>query len=231
MRGFVVRLCSRCPAALRRFGVGAAIVALLAPVLGPGLRMVRERAGEVQCVSNLRQLGLALRLYANDHDGCLPHWKNRGASQESQRALKESVNPYLLAASDDVWYCPSDPHARTHAFWTGDSHSFPPRPQPYSDYMTDHFYTSYKYYESLPLHHAPNQLDAISALPSEKHANGYWTAEPAMLHLMWEDWPYHRQEVAGRFNAPMPYGRYVLFRDGHVEFMTEHPNRRGPGLE
>ena len=49
-----------------------AIVALLAAVLLTALTGAREKAHIIQCVNNLRQWGLAYRMYADDHHDFLP---------------------------------------------------------------------------------------------------------------------------------------------------------------
>ena len=43
------------------------IIALLISILLPALKLVREQATHVQCLSNLRQIALAFRAYENDH--------------------------------------------------------------------------------------------------------------------------------------------------------------------
>ena len=48
------------------------VVAILAGMLLPALARARGRARSVQCLANLRQWGLALRLYADDNDDFLP---------------------------------------------------------------------------------------------------------------------------------------------------------------
>lgn len=48
------------------------IIALLISILLPSLNKARASAMNVQCLSNLRQMGLALRMYADQYQGWLP---------------------------------------------------------------------------------------------------------------------------------------------------------------
>ena len=52
-----------------------AIIAILAALLMPALRSAMARARAAMCLSNLRQLGVACTVYANDRDGYYPHSK------------------------------------------------------------------------------------------------------------------------------------------------------------
>jgi prepilin-type N-terminal cleavage/methylation domain-containing protein len=47
------------------------IIALLIAILLPALNRARESSQQVVCASNLRQLGIVLRMYADDNDGKL----------------------------------------------------------------------------------------------------------------------------------------------------------------
>jgi prepilin-type N-terminal cleavage/methylation domain-containing protein/prepilin-type processing-associated H-X9-DG protein len=60
-----------------------AIIAILAALLLPALAQAKSSAQRVQCVSNLRQLGLATQLYWDDHEGaCFPY--RAGATNSGQ---------------------------------------------------------------------------------------------------------------------------------------------------
>ena len=48
------------------------IIALLISILLPSLNRARETANRVKCASNLRQIGTAIQLYANENRGAFP---------------------------------------------------------------------------------------------------------------------------------------------------------------
>ena len=49
-----------------------AIIAILASLLLPALSLAKERAQMAQCLINLRQIGLGLKIYVDDHNDTLP---------------------------------------------------------------------------------------------------------------------------------------------------------------
>jgi prepilin-type N-terminal cleavage/methylation domain-containing protein/prepilin-type processing-associated H-X9-DG protein len=49
-----------------------AIIAILASLLLPVLARSKEKAKDITCISNLKQLGIAVRMYADEHEGLLP---------------------------------------------------------------------------------------------------------------------------------------------------------------
>src|SRR5437016_4342700 len=49
-----------------------AIIAILASLLLPALSLAKERAQMAQCLSNLRQIGLGLKMYTDDYNNTLP---------------------------------------------------------------------------------------------------------------------------------------------------------------
>ena len=57
-----------------------AIIGIVASMLLPALGQAKARAKGAQCSSNMKQIGLALKLYVEDNDGCLPQMGQNGAS-------------------------------------------------------------------------------------------------------------------------------------------------------
>lgn len=87
-----------------------AILAILAALLMPSLKGARESARSAACVSNLRQIYQAARLYGNEYRDCFP--VNYASSDGGNWA--DYVRPYLgetgprLTPSGTVLICPSD---------------------------------------------------------------------------------------------------------------------------
>lgn len=48
------------------------MIAGLGGLLLPAMALGKKKAQRAQCVSNLKQIGLAIQMYADDHGGCLP---------------------------------------------------------------------------------------------------------------------------------------------------------------
>jgi prepilin-type N-terminal cleavage/methylation domain-containing protein/prepilin-type processing-associated H-X9-DG protein len=68
------------------------IIGVLAAILLPAIRAGRERARTANCQSNLQQIGLALQMYADEHDGFLPHEDDKVPANSCWFFL---IDPYL----------------------------------------------------------------------------------------------------------------------------------------
>jgi prepilin-type N-terminal cleavage/methylation domain-containing protein/prepilin-type processing-associated H-X9-DG protein len=83
--------------------VVTAVLALLAAFLFPVLARAREQAWQSSCLSNLRQVGLAHRIYLQDWDDCFPSWWLPGPPRPPHVGVyhfwPEELAPYLRSAA------------------------------------------------------------------------------------------------------------------------------------
>jgi len=86
-----------------------AIIAVLSGMLLPGLAKAKGRARQANCLSNMRQVGIAMRLYADDHGSRLPG-PGHGIDAEKESWI-EALAPYV-GQVDALRICPSDPKGR-----------------------------------------------------------------------------------------------------------------------
>ena len=71
-----------------------AIIAILAAMLLPALSKAKQKALSIQCLNNLRQIGLAITMYADEQGNSLPGpvW-----GLQSTVGVVGAENPYVLA--------------------------------------------------------------------------------------------------------------------------------------
>jgi|GEM_PF-100561 len=81
-----------------------AIIAILASMLLPAVARAKESGKRIQCLNNMRQLGLALRMYTDDNEGYFPlrRYKPCWTGQMSNEIANAKI---LLCPSDG----PDDP--------------------------------------------------------------------------------------------------------------------------
>lgn len=86
-----------------------AVIAILAALLFPAVGRARAAARKTTCINNARQINLALRMYADDHQDAIRAITNQ---EDLYVTYKESIQPYLSRnpsnTNDQLFACPAD---------------------------------------------------------------------------------------------------------------------------
>jgi prepilin-type N-terminal cleavage/methylation domain-containing protein/prepilin-type processing-associated H-X9-DG protein len=177
--------------------VVVAILAVLAGLLFPVLAQARARARQATCLSNVRQIGTAFALYAQDFDERLPDFHADLGSAANALHLPYWHDRFccglLLAPGQSSFVTLLVPYLRTSAvtFCPADTKKAP----------EGRSVTSYEYKAWL--------------------ARGRSLAEvprPAGMALLWEQWAYHdgNNEHASEYDRRTAMN--ILFVDGHARW-------------
>lgn len=95
-----------------------AIIAILAAILFPVFARAREKARQASCLSNVKQISLAILMYVQDYD---EKWGGAWYTADITRQdllWNNVVGPYVK--NDQIWQCPSE-----SAQYVEDSHYNP----------------------------------------------------------------------------------------------------------
>jgi len=91
-----------------------AIIAILAAILFPVFARAREKARQSSCLSNVKQLNLALNMYAQDYDDTLPCVQMRSPTTLYGYWF-DVCEPYIK--NQQVLVCPSSPRQDVGYGW------------------------------------------------------------------------------------------------------------------
>ena len=86
------------------------ILAVLAAILFPVFAGAREKARGATCMSNLRQIGIALESYSQDYDESLPYHMMCLDEQGTYQNWLGTLSPY--SRSTGIYNCPSNPDGK-----------------------------------------------------------------------------------------------------------------------
>jgi prepilin-type N-terminal cleavage/methylation domain-containing protein/prepilin-type processing-associated H-X9-DG protein len=113
-----------------------AIIAIIAAILFPVFAQAREKARAISCLSNCKQMGMAVHMYAMDYDDGLPSVRMEGLGMALAESWLSLVQPYVRARL--LQRCPSDsstawndPQPRVSSY--GLNAYFDPMHPPYGD--------------------------------------------------------------------------------------------------
>ncbi|MGM0492174.1 MAG: DUF1559 domain-containing protein [Armatimonadota bacterium] len=87
-----------------------AIIAILAAILFPVFAQAREKAEQTSCLSNMKQIGLGIMMYAEDYGQTLPssyYYLNGATSDGGYMHWSGMIYPYVK--NEKLFSCPSNP--------------------------------------------------------------------------------------------------------------------------
>ncbi len=82
-----------------------AIISLLAAILFPVFARARENARRTACLSNTRQVGLAVQMYSQDYDETLVSYRHIVSSGATSYSWRKALESYVKNVQ--VFVCPS----------------------------------------------------------------------------------------------------------------------------
>lgn len=85
-----------------------AVVTLSMGLLVPCLHTAKEKANQIKCGINLKNIYTALQLYINDHGGLFPDVNDL---KQVPLKVQQALQPY--AKAEEIFCCPDDPNKPT----------------------------------------------------------------------------------------------------------------------
>ncbi len=218
-----------------------AILLILMALLLPALSRARESAKRAICLGNVRQLGVAVFMYAEEMRGRFP-LENRNLATFPGHM---EVSPFrgdmysLLDQPQELYQCPSNPMFGTHPDPShgSDYGMMPGKPWPSSTMRRKNVWMSYMYVANGYgfLSASPGDvagLRPISLMKSDAGQVMFSEQTWYSPHSSWRYWytnhpmPGHRSIAAAGSNTIDGFvaGANQIFADGHGEWKNDFPD-------
>src|ERR1044071_8965157 len=104
-----------------------AIIGILASLLMPAISRAKGKAYDTKCISNLRQLGIAITMYAGDHESKLPAAERRPSTPVTATNVLPRIVDVLsnyVGGVNLVFDCPRDNRNPTYFKKEGSSYEW-----------------------------------------------------------------------------------------------------------
>jgi len=187
-----------------------AIIAILAAILFPVFARARESARKTTCLSNLRQLGVACSMYAQDYDGLFPR-ENHICNPHLR--LVQALDPYVKNMG--IFYCPSAP--RTQIDYLQDTAA-----NRAAGSITYYYWCFDQLPSTAPAYNAANGwLGWIDQVFYKSRAGDV----PRLMDDSWDsdyllasDWNTNQSSASQKIHGGVYASCNILYADGHVKY-------------
>ena len=202
-----------------------AIIAILAAILFPVFAQARERARVATCTSNVRQIGMGIRMYVQDYDETYPIWHTyHKITNVPHLGIEEELLPYTK--NGPLFHCPDD---NGGPFQRADVPD------------TDSYFTAYgsSYYFERRGFSVVNGYSISNNVPTTRATSIVYEAmyqRPAETVLMRDEmFPWFNPVVdtagywgyAGYYEPWHSHGGGAVFADGHAKFIASEGSMKG----
>jgi prepilin-type N-terminal cleavage/methylation domain-containing protein/prepilin-type processing-associated H-X9-DG protein len=225
-----------------------AIIAILAAILFPVFAQAREKARQSSCLSNCKQIGTAVWMYAQDYDEHLPNagpdWPGNNKHPVYRAGYGWAMwaillDPYIK--SRQVWVCPSGPSSGGAYEW-GPSRDRIKVNLGYNEYLFWQVDKKNNWHSLAALAGTPAGVAGIAVIADSALGGIFhdWGPDDPGHRKMPDEapgWGMHRLKCAAAYPSPgkCPHrhpggGASVVFADGHASFIPGGRIRGGNAL-
>lgn len=204
-----------------------AIIGILAAILIPVVGRVRDAARQSGCVSNLRQISMAIQLYIEDHNGMTPPSRDENFSGGS-RTIARTLFPYVgyepswfsermsgrrrLENEPNVFNCPA---TRMEPIPTPRATVFTSEPHSYT--LNSDAHPNYEFSYGFPFHTLPEPSQGVAVFENSFYYGGahhYLNLYGLMSHNGTSNFLFWDGHVENHAFAAVPTSRNDLFWSG-----------------
>jgi prepilin-type N-terminal cleavage/methylation domain-containing protein/prepilin-type processing-associated H-X9-DG protein len=195
-----------------------AIIAILAAILFPVFAQARGKARQTACLSNMKQIGMAIQMYSQDYDERLLYarsfgrmWslveKHWGSGSQGERTdnveMPDLLQPY--AKNADIFFCPSVSRDMIWNIWNNSPKNTMSFRVAGTSYFDNWMAAGGDCPKSAGLKGGQNLL-IFNLASAQVYA-------PSEAMLVWDMPFYYRKDV------PHSEGSNVAYADGHAKFL------------